>query len=455
MALINGTNGNDNLNGTAASDTLRGLDGNDNLFGGFFGDDLLDGGNGNDTATYLGFGNNINASLETNKATFFGGSGTFIGIENLIGGNNQDVLIGNALNNRIDGSFGGDDISGRGGDDFLIGGDGFDILRGELGNDNLRGGNDTDLLEGGDGFDFLAGDKGNDTMIGGNGDDNFQWVDGDGSDLIQGDSGRDNLLFNGSIAQGDNISLSKSGSNIILQRTNLVPVTLTTTGIESFNAINGLGGDDVLNISNLDVASGVQFIQFTGGEGNDRLNTNNVSARIIAGGGNGNDNLSGGNNNDELFGNRGNDFLLGNNGNDTLKGAETDIGGGKGEIDVLTGGAGADTFVLGQSGITSYDDRDGLLDRFEDFFNGNIAIDGLSDFARITDFQSGVDRIQLGGSRDSYVLRSVPNSLQGGAVNADMGIFKKGPLQPLELIGIVQDAPSNLSLTNTSQFTFS
>ncbi|NJK70619.1 MAG: calcium-binding protein [Microcoleus sp. SU_5_3] len=410
---------------------------------------------GVDTATYLGFGNNINASLETNKATFFGGSGTFISIENLIGGNNQDVLTGNGGSNRIDGSAGGDDISGRAGNDALIGGAGFDTLRGELGNDNLRGGNDADLLDGGDGFDFLAGDKGNDTMIGGNGDDNFQWVDGDGSDLIQGDSGRDNLLFNGSIDKGDNISLSKSGSNIILQRTNLVPVTLTTTGIESFNAINGLGGDDVLNISNLDVTSGVQFIQFTGGEGNDRLNTTNVSAKINSSGGNGNDNLNGGNNNDELFGNRGNDFLLGNNGNDTLKGAETDIGGGKGEIDVLTGGAGADTFVLGQSGITSYDDRDGLLDRFEDFFNGNIEIDGLSDFARITDFQSGVDRIQLGGSRDSYVLRSVPNSLQGGAVNADMGIFKKGPLQPLELIGIVQDAPSNLSLTNTSQFTFS
>ncbi|NJL69391.1 MAG: hypothetical protein HC894_27345 [Microcoleus sp. SM1_3_4] len=142
MALINGTNGNDNLNGTAATDTLRGLDGNDNLFGGFFGDDFLDGGNGNDTATYLGFGNNINASLETNKATFFGGSGTFISIENLIGGNNQDVLIGNEVSNRIDGSFGGDRIFGRAGNDFLIGGAGFDFLEGELGDDNLRGGDD-------------------------------------------------------------------------------------------------------------------------------------------------------------------------------------------------------------------------------------------------------------------------------------------------------------------------
>ncbi|MEG3846345.1 calcium-binding protein [Microcoleus sp. herbarium19] len=452
MALINGTNGNDNLNGTSGNDTLRGLGGNDNLFGGFFGNDLLDGGNGNDTATYLGFSNNINASLETNKATFFGGSGTFIGIENLIGGNNQDVLIGNEVSNRIDGSAGGDNISGRGGDDFLIGGAGFDILRGELGNDNLRGGDDTDLLDGGDGADFLAGDKGNDTMIGGNGDDGFQWVDGDGSDLIQGDGGSDNLLFNGSIAQGDNINLSQSGSNIILQRTNLVPVTLTTTGIESFNAINGLGGDDVLNISNIGLASGVRFIQFTGGDGNDRLISNNVSPNINASGGNGNDNLNGGTNNDELFGDRGNDILRGNNGNDTLTGAVMEKGGGQGEIDVLTGDAGRDTFVLGRLGQTSYDDGNGVLDRFEDIFNGNIDIDGLSDFARITDFKIGEDIIQLGGSRDSYVLRTVPNSLQGGAVNADMGIFKKGPAQPLELIAIVQDAPSNLNINDPTQF---
>jgi Ca2+-binding RTX toxin-like protein len=451
MVLINGTNGNDNLNGTAASDTLRGLDGNDNLFGGFFGDDLLDGGNGNDTATYLGFSNNINASLETNKATFFGGSGTFIGIENLIGGNNQDVLTGDGGSNRIDGSFGGDEISGRGGDDFLIGGDGFDTLRGELGNDNLRGGNDTDLLDGGEGADFLAGDKGNDTMIGGSGDDQFQWVDGDGSDLIQGDAGRDNLFFDGSIAQGDNLELTQSGSNVVLQRTNLVPITLTTTSVESFNGINGRGGDDTLNIRNLGVTSGVQFIQFAGEDGNDRLNTTNVSANINAGGGNGNDFLFGSNGNDTLLGDAGSDVLSGGNGNDRIVGAA--IGGGQNEIDLLIGGPGVDTFVLGELGKTSYDDRNGVLDKFEDFFNGNIGIDGLSDFARIIDFKIGEDIIQVGGLRSDYELRSVPNSLQGGsAAIQDVGIFKKGPLQPLELIAIVQDAPSGLNLNDTTQF---
>jgi Ca2+-binding RTX toxin-like protein len=456
MALINGTNRDDNLNnGTAGNDTLRGFAGNDTLFGGFFGNDLLDGGDGTfDTATYQGFTNNINASLETNKATFFGGSGTFIGIENLIGGNNQDVLTGNGGNNQIDGGPGGDDISGRAGDDRLIGGAGFDILRGELGNDNLRGGDDTDLLEGGDGGDQLAGDKGNDTMIGGSGNDGFNWVDGDGSDLIQGGDGRDNLFFDGSIAQGDNLELIQSGSDIVLRRTNLVPITLTTTSVESFNGINGRGGDDTLNIRNLGVTSGVQFIQFAGEDGNDRLNTTNVSANINAGGGNGNDFLFGSNGNDTLLGDGGSDVLSGGNGSDRITGAE--IGGGQNEIDLLIGNAGADTFVLGELGKTSYDDRNGLLDKFEDFFNGNIGIDGLSDFARIIDFKIGEDIIQVGGLRSDYELRSVPNSLQAGsAAIQDVGVFKKGPLQPLELIAIVQDAPSGLNINNTTQFKFS
>ncbi|MGL5059237.1 MAG: calcium-binding protein [Microcoleus sp.] len=446
MALVNGTPGNDNLNGTAASDTLLGSFGNDTLFGGFFGDDLLDGGGGNDTATYLGFGNNINASLETKKATFFGGSGTFVSIENLIGGNNQDVFVGNEVSNLIDGSFGSDDISGRAGDDRLIGGDGFDTLRGEVGNDNLRGGNDADLLDGGDGFDFLAGDKGNDTMIGGNGDDAFQWVDGDGSDLIGGDGGRDELLFNGSIAQGDNISLSKSGSNTILQRTNLVPVTLTTTGIESFNAINGLGGDDVLNITDIDVTSSVRFIQFTGGEGNDRLNTNNVTANIDSTGGNGNDVLIGGIAGDTLSGDRGNDIISASGGNDRIKGAEsTNLG--RGEIDVLAGGPGVDTFVLDNF----YDDGNIITDGDAgNFFNG---IDGTGDFARILDFKVGDDRIQLSGPRTNYELKAITNSLQGGSAAQDMGIFKKtGFLHPLELIAIVQDAPAGLNINDTNQF---
>jgi Ca2+-binding RTX toxin-like protein len=444
MAVIKGRSLNDNLKGTNASDTLQGAGGDDTLFGGFSGEDLLDGGPGNDTASYLALtkiNGSVNASLETNKATFLGSSGTFISIENLIGSNNADVLTGNSENNRIEGHFGSDDISGRAGNDTLIGGSGFDTLNGELGDDSLVGGDDADLLEGGDGGDFLAGDKGNDTMLGGSGNDRFQWVEGDGGDLIGGGDGTDNLFFFASIARFETIDLTQSGSDIVLRRNSLFPVTLTTQGIESFNVINVGSGDGVLNVSNLDVASGVQSIQFTGGGGNDRLNaTSNVSPNINASGGNGNDNLTGGNGNDSLFGDRGNDVIAGGNGNDLIKGAEsTNLG--RGEIDVLIGGAGQDTFVL---------------DNFYD--DGDIRIDGTGDFARITDFTVGEDLIQLSGSLSSYELKPITNSLQSGSAAQDMGIFKnnntKGSFSPLELIAIVQDAPSGLNINDSAQFKF-
>jgi Ca2+-binding RTX toxin-like protein len=374
----------------------------------------------------------------------------------LPGNNESDIIIGNPRGNFSGGAendlaFGterNDILSGGAGNDTLLGLAGFDTLNGDLGNDSLLGGDGGDVLDGGDGADFLAGNEGKDILNGGSGDDLFQWVDGDGTDLIQGGEGKDKLLFNGSV-QGDNLSLSQSGSEVLLQRTNLVPATLITQGIESFDAINGGGGDDSLNISNLPVASGVEFIKFTGGDGNDRLNANsNVSPNINASGGNGNDNLTGGNGNDELLGDRGNDIIFGGFGNDRIQGAESSNL-GRGEIDTLTGGAGQDTFVLNNF----YDDGNTLIDGdLINFFNG---FDGTGDFARILDFKVGEDLIQLSGQRSSYQLKPITNSLQGGSAVQDMGIFKNNGFQPLELIAIVQDAPSGLNINNTAQFKFS
>jgi Ca2+-binding RTX toxin-like protein len=420
MAVING---NGNPIGTFANDPLQKFSENQIVLDGFnnlLGEDILEG--GGDVLP----GNNESDTLIGNPRGNFSG-----GAEN-------DLAFGTERN---------DILSGGAGNDTLLGLAGFDTLNGELGNDSLLGGDGGDVLDGGDGADFLAGNEGKDILNGGSGDDLFQWVDGDGTDLIQGGEGKDKLLFNGSV-QGDNLSLSQSDSEVLLQRTNLVPATLITQGIESFDAINGGGGDDVLNISNLPVASGVEFIKFAGGDGNDRLNANsNVSPNINASGGNGNDNLTGGNGNDELLGDRGNDIIFGGFGNDRIIGAEsTNLG--RGEIDVLIGGAGRDTFVLNNF----YDDGNNLIDGdVINFFNG---IDGTGDFARILDFKVGEDLIQLSGSRSSYQLKPITGSLQGGSAAQDIGIFKNtGFLQPLELIAIVQDAPSGLNINDSTQFT--
>jgi len=90
--------------------------------------------------------------------------------------------------------------------------------------------------------------------------------------------------------------------------------------------------------------------------------------------------------NQVLWGTTGSDIITGSTGNDRISGVlasgtSTKAMGGS-QIDVLTGSSGADVFVLGDKRGLFYDDR----------INGNS---GLRDYARIQDFTSGVDKIQL------------------------------------------------------------
>lgn len=87
-----------------------------------------------------------------------------------------------------------------------------------------------------------------------------------------------------------------------------------------------------------------------------------------------------------LWGTTANDSVVGGGGNDRITGVQasgvTGAALGRGQIDTLSGGAGADVFVLGDSRGMFYDD--GASNRL-----------GSADYARITDFQSGVDKLQL------------------------------------------------------------
>lgn len=156
-------------------------------------------------------------------------------------------------------------------------------------------------------------------------------------------------------------------------------------GRDGNDTLFGGGGDDTLlggkGADRLDGGAGND--RLLGGGGNDTLFGGNGNDRLFGGagrdrlfGGNGNDTLDGGDGNDRLDGGAGRDLMYGGAGNDTLNGGsgrDTLVGGAG--ADVLTGGAGADVFVFARV--------------------GHIGRGTESD--RVTDFESGIDRIDLSG----------------------------------------------------------
>jgi Ca2+-binding RTX toxin-like protein len=155
-----------------------------------------------------------------------------------------------------------------------------------------------------------------------------------------------------------------------------------------------------------------------GGSGNDTL-SGDVNANRLAGGV-GNDNVNGG---------QGSDSLMGGPGNDTLTGCLNGSTGGLGEVDSLTGGEGFDWFRLGNALGSFYSD-------------GQAKSEGRSDYAMITDFQAGDDRLILTGMASNY---SVRNSSTPNAHRCE--IFKENGNTD-ELVAILQSA-SLLTASNT------
>lgn len=209
----------DKLAGAGGDDIIRALGGDDRIFG-LAGNDSYDGGSGIDTLDLSDATNGIVARLYLGAVRNANGdTAALSSIENVTGGNFDDLLIGNNADNRLIGRSGDDQISGLAGDDQLFGntgddvlrgGDGDDILngsegqdslRGEAGNDVLRGGNgddialgglDDDHIEGGAGSDRAYGQDGDDTLLGGDGVDRLRGDAGD--DVINGGDGNDHIV---------------------------------------------------------------------------------------------------------------------------------------------------------------------------------------------------------------------------------------------------------------------
>ncbi len=202
-------------------------------------------------------------------------------------------------------------------DNLLEGGEGHDLIRGGAGNDTVIGGRDTlasrdinntidamdldDQTESLDVGDDLYGGNGDDAILGGAGDDLLNG--GAGNDTLFGQAGAD--VFVGG-AGSDTVDYSRESPFQLLVnlRTNMAAGG-TGSGDTFFGIENLIGSDDRLDrfIGTLD---GNHFI---GKGGGDYFN-----------GGRGDDTLDGGADGDILFGGGGDDLIFGGSGQDALHG---------------------------------------------------------------------------------------------------------------------------------------
>lgn len=280
------------------------------------------------------------------------------------GGPGNDWIHGLAGNDTLSGWGGNDTLYGDAGADLLQGGQGDDLLFGGNGNDTLNGGNGADTLDGGNGNDLAFGGAGADSISGGNGADLL--YGGAGDDVLSGDAGYD-TLFGG---EGNDTLFGGAGHDLLYGDEG----NDRARGGDGHDVIFGGADNDTLfgDAGNDLLYGGTGDDLLYGGVGSDLLMGEDGDDRLYGQGGN--DTLSGGRGDDQLFGGGGHDVLRGDGGNDTLDGGagnDTLIGGGGANI--LTGGSGADLFVFEAQGHNNRAN------------NRDV----------ITDFESGVDRLDL------------------------------------------------------------
>jgi len=252
--IIGDANNNILYGGQAGDDVISGGDGVDEINGGA-GADILDGGDGNDYLYYNSSSVSVTINLANNTASGGEADGDIISnFENVIGGEGDDTLIGDANANGL---------YGFGGNDTIIGGNGSDYIYGGSGNDTITAIGTQASVNGGAGADIMDGGY-------------IRYSDSDGAVQIDMTNG----IGKGAYAEGDKFTneLGVEGSSY----------NDTIIGSVNNDYITGYFGDDIL----------------IGGDGDDT---------IYGGYSWGNSSSDG---NDIITGGKGNDYIVGQVGND-------------------------------------------------------------------------------------------------------------------------------------------
>jgi len=347
----------------------------------------------------------------------------------------------------------------------IIGGEGDDTLLGDSSVNDIDGGAGDDVIDGGAGDDMIDGGAGNDTII----------VVNDGhTRTIDGGTGEDELDLSGSTGTGWTITATTatSGSSIInglatieeLQASNLTD--MITEG--NIDRIFAGGGDDMIITDGDNQAD--EFFQ--GQAGIDTLDfsadtddiTFNLTTGVFTGtaGALAFENAIAGSGNDTLIGTSAVNNLQGGDGNDTLDG-------GAG-TDTLTGGAGDDTYIVNSGSDIVIEAAAEGTDEVQAFFTYSIVslvnienltltgtsdIDGTGNAAdnvitgnsgdNILDGGAGVDTLIGGDGDDTYIVDNIADVVVEATGAGDDEVLASVTYSVSSALGI-----NTLTLTGTA-----
>ncbi len=313
----------DDLRAGAGADLLRGACGDDTLDGGIGRDTIL-GGVGSDTVRYASHGRGMTIDL-SHQVAWTHGSSAFTdvlrSIENAIGGQGGDRLIGSAIGQSLDGGAGDDTLLGLGGDDTLTGAAGRDRIEGGDGNDTFIGAHFP--------YDSAFYDSDPNYL-----DRFYAGLADDGRDTIVGGAGSDTVVVPNAYFQG----FQEPTEWLVNAKVDLIARTLrvdlagaTTDRLYSIENVTTGGGDDIVQgdgaANRISVGDGLNVVHGAGGD--DTL----IGGGIYA------DHRE--QPQDQLYGEAGNDLIIGNGSvYDNYYEVEE-------ATDLLNGGSGNDTLVGG------------------------------------------------------------------------------------------------------------
>ena len=414
---INGTTGDDLIYGLGGNDYLIGQAGDDRLLGGA-GPNTLQGGLGDDTYVVENGGDTLieavgegNDTVETELGVYFLRAAN---VENLTGTvNTGQALVGNALDNRITGGTGNDQMQGLAGNDTYVVRNSSDTIVEQVdgGIDTVETGLAVYILNAAN-VENLTGTVNTPQVLVGNALDN-RITGGIGNDHMQGKLGNDTYIV---LNSGDSI-IEQTGEGTDTVETALAAYVLRAANVENLTGTSAsaqqLRGNDLANR----ITGGVGNDTLAGGLGDDTYVLLNAGDSIVEAAGQGSDTVETALASYTLRAANVENLTGTSATGQQLRGSDFDnrITGGVGN-DTLIGGLGNDTYVVLNAGDSIVEAAAQGTDTVETalsvyFLNAanveNLTYTGAGDF------------YGAGNAHDNVITGGTGNDILRGGLGAD------------------------------------